>query len=95
MSNLGLADFYLGVAKEAITALGGLSEPVVMGSDGHSKHFHHAVIGSVFGAVAVDHAITTVVWVECFLLVPAKHRAKTLQLSSVNSATSGVQGQEQ
>ena len=78
---MGLADFYLGVAKEAITALDELSEPVVMGSGGYSKHFHHAVIGSVFGAVAVEHAIATVVWVECFLLVPAKHRAKTSQLA--------------
>lgn len=81
MGYLGLADFYLGIAKEAITALDGPSEPVMIGSDGYSKHFHHAVIGSVFGAVAVDHAIATVVWVECFLLVPAKHRAKTLQLA--------------
>ena len=64
MGNLGLADFYLGIAREEIGALDGLSEPVTIGSDYYSGHFHHAAIASVFGAAAVDHGIDTAVGQE-------------------------------
>ena len=76
-----LVEFYLSIAKEEIAALDRLSEPVSIGSSSYSGHFRHAAVASVFSAAAVEHAIATVVWVECFLAVPQEHRAKTQQLA--------------
>ena len=52
-----------------------------MGTGGYSQHFRYAVVSTVFSAFAVEHAITELIWVECFLKTPAPHRQKTMQLA--------------
>lgn len=74
------AEFYLDIARSGLNELKRCTGPIVVGDCGYSEHFRHAIVITVFSALAVEHAITEVIWIECFLKTPAPHRNKTLQL---------------
>lgn len=80
---LTIADFYLEIAQQELKQLQGCPGPIILGDDGYSEHFRHAVITTVFSALAVEYAITELIWIECFLRTPAPHRNKTLQLAEM------------
>ena len=60
-----LADLYLGIAQREFEQLQTCEVSVSWdSSNGYSDHFRHAVICSLFAAVAVEHAITELIWIR-------------------------------
>jgi len=78
------ADFYLDIARYSLEQLGRLHK---RGSrrwigNGYSSHFRHAVVCIVFSAFAVEHALTELIWISCYLSTPEPHRVLTRLLAS-------------
>lgn len=86
------ADFCLDIARRELKRLRACAGPVRLGSSGHSAHFRHAVICSVFSAFAVEHVLTELIWVRCFFQTPEPHRRVALQHASGLRTISGKLG---
>ncbi len=71
------ADFYLGIARQELNQLKHCVGAVVVGGK-YSKHFHHAVVSSIFSAFAVEYALTELIWAKCFFQTPEPHRRISL-----------------
>lgn len=71
-------DFYLSIARRAYAELKDCADPITLGDDNYSEHFRHAIVCSVFSAIAVEHALQTLIWVRCFLQTPEPYRNPAL-----------------
>ena len=71
------AELFLAIAEQHLHELDELSGPVTVGSDEVSDHVRLGLICSVFSAFAVEHAMSELIWVRCFLQSPLPYRHVT------------------
>lgn len=69
-------EFYMAIARHHLEKLSKCPGPISFGVDGYSEHFRHAVICSVFSAMAVEHAISKFLWFKCCLSETGESRRK-------------------
>lgn len=60
-----IADFHFEIAQRELEQLKECPDPVRLGGGGeYSDHFRHAIACSLFSALAVEHAVTELIWVK-------------------------------